>query len=439
MIKTEDILTAQVSQNFYKKIFIALIIVIASNYLFFNYRIILRENLFITADWLMNYSGGFVRRGLIGEIIYFFSIKLNINILVNAFIVSSIFFLLFIFFFYNSLKNYLNSKILLIYLFLPSTLLFTFFNPLAVGRKESLVLLFIYLYSYLLINRKLNEKFSKIVLLILTVLATLSHELMFFFIPYIFFIKFIFNNQNFLKLKVFKNFNFEIILFLLSTACILLIFFYSHKHNNNQLCQSLIKLNLNQNICAGTINDYSGLASSEGLLRKPFLFDYFQSKNYYKLYGLVFFLNFLPIISYFFLIKKNQKNKSAIFNYIILSLACLIFTLPILLIANDWGRYLNIHFLCHSILFAIFIKNNSYNIKNIRKKYSITKNFILSFLIFLYLITWYMPHCCQDKIGNGYKSLFDRVKFRIYDESLETTKFGTDFPRLLIRNIFNIK
>ena len=121
------------------------------------------------------------------------------------------------------------------------------------------------------------------------------------------------------------------------------------------------------------------------MLGKPFIFDYFQSKNYYKLYGLVFFLNFLPIISYFFLIKKNQKNKSAILNYIILSLACLIFTSPIFLIVNDWGRYLNIHFLSHSLLFAIFIKNNPHDIKNIRKKYSIIKNFILSFLIFCWI------------------------------------------------------
>jgi hypothetical protein len=242
-------LITQISKDFYKKIFIALIALSVSNYLFFNYRIILRQNPFITADWLINYSGGFVRRGLVGEFIYFFSTKLNIDILNTTFAISSIFFLIFIFFFYKTLKNYLNSKILLIYLFLPSTLLFTFFDPLAVGRKESLVLLFIYLYSYLLINKKLNEKFSKIILLILIVIATLTHELMFFFIPYIFFIKFIFNNQNILKLKEFKNFNFEIFLFSLSFACILLIFFFSHKHDNNQLCQSLIKLNLNKNIC----------------------------------------------------------------------------------------------------------------------------------------------------------------------------------------------
>lgn len=429
----------QISKDFYKKIFIALIALSVSNYLFFNYRIILRQNPFITADWLINYSGGFVRRGLVGEFIYFFSTKLNIDILNTTFAISSIFFLIFIFFFYKTLKNYLNSKILLIYLFLPSTLLFTFFDPLAVGRKESLVLLFIYLYSYLLINKKLNEKFSKIILLILIVIATLTHELMFFFIPYIFFIKFIFNNQNILKLKEFKNFNFEIFLFSLSFACILLIFFFSHKHDNNQLCQSLIKLNLNKNICAGTINDYSGQESSEGLLRKPFLFDYFQSKNYYKVYGLIFFLNFFPIISYFYLIKKNKKSRSAIFNYIILSSLCLIFTVPIFLIVNDWGRYLYIHFICHSLLFSIFIKNNSIDILPISKKYFLEKNFILSFLILLYLTTWHMPHCCQNKIGNGYKSLLDRVKFRIYDESIETTKFGTDFPRFLIRNIFNIK
>ena len=43
------------------------------NYTFFNYRILFRENGYILGDWLINYSGGFIRRGLIGHFFHIIS------------------------------------------------------------------------------------------------------------------------------------------------------------------------------------------------------------------------------------------------------------------------------------------------------------------------------------------------------------------------------
>ena len=43
------------------------------NYLFFNYRIIFRENGYILGDWVINYSGGFVRRGFLGNFFFLIS------------------------------------------------------------------------------------------------------------------------------------------------------------------------------------------------------------------------------------------------------------------------------------------------------------------------------------------------------------------------------
>jgi len=59
----------KLAQN--NKILLVLLLIITLNYLFFNYRLIFRQNAYIAADWLINYQGGFVRRGLIGEIIFF--------------------------------------------------------------------------------------------------------------------------------------------------------------------------------------------------------------------------------------------------------------------------------------------------------------------------------------------------------------------------------
>jgi hypothetical protein len=290
--------------SFYNKIFLLLLTIITLNYLFFNYRIIFRQNAYIAADWLINYQGGFVRRGLVGEIIYTISKNLNISILNIVFFISSSAFFIFIFIFYKCVKSFLKFNFFYLYLFLPSTLLFTFFDPLAVGRKESLVLLFISLYTYFLINKLNNNIIFQTILSILLIFVTLSHEIMFFYLPYIFAIKLMYQNTIRINFSFFKNLYFEFILFFISLICIILILLFSHLHDNNLLCESLLNLNLNKSICGAVITEYKGKQTYFLIL------EYILEKNYLSTYGLIIFLNFFPIIFYFFLQKKNEEKNS---------------------------------------------------------------------------------------------------------------------------------
>lgn len=130
--------------------------------------------------------------------------------------------------------------------------------------------------------------------------------------------------------------------------------------------------------------------------------------------------------------------KSAKFFYIIFTLACFLFTLPIFLIVNDWGRYLNIHFINHGLLFALIIKNHSDNFNIQFNKYFIFKKLLITIVIFFYITSWFMPHCCRTNIGDGYKSIYNRISFRLLDDSNETLKYGIDYPRLILRKILNL-
>ena len=410
----------------YNKILLLLITIIILNYFFFKFRLIFRENPYIAGDWLINYQGGFVRRGFFGEIIYFIATNFKISILTLAYLTSSFFFFTFIMVYYQCLKKSLTSNLLLIYLFLPSTLLFTFFDPLAIGRKESLVLLFISLYTFFLINNLICKFIIRLLLSLLILIVTLTHEIMFFFVPYLFAIKFIYFNHT--KYNILKKFYFEIILFFISFIAIFFIFLYSHLHDNYLLCRSLLNLNLNQSICGAVIADYKSKQSFAPL------FPYFFERNYLKTYGLIIFLNFLPIIFYFFYNKQLVKIKSIMITYVTFSLICFFFTVPIFLIVNDWGRYLNIHFINHGLLFALILRNYQDTFKI---KLFFTKLLIIP-VIFFYLTSWFMPHCCRTEIGEGYKSIYNRIYFRLLDESEETLKYGTDYPRLIIRKILNL-
>lgn len=212
----------------------------------------------------------------------------------------------------------------------------------------------------------------------------------------------------------------------------LFIFLFSHLHDNNLLCKSLLSLNLSESICGAVIAEFKG--------KQPFslLFPYFFEKNYFRTYGLITILNFLPIFGYFFFQEQTSKVKSAKFFYIIFTLACFLFTLPIFLIVNDWGRYLNIHFINHGLLFALIIKNHSDNFNIQFNKYFIFKKLLITIVIFFYITSWFMPHCCRTNIGDGYKSIYNRISFRLLDDSNETLKYGIDYPRLILRKILNL-
>ena len=194
------------------------------------------------------------------------------------------------------------------------------------------------------------------------------------------------------------------------------------------MCRSLLNLNLSQSICGAVIADYKSKQAFSPI------FQYFFERNYLKTYGLIIFLNFLPIIFYFFYNKQLVKVKSIMITYITFSLICFFFTVLIFLIVNDWGRYLNIHFINHGLLFALILRNYKDTFKI---KLFFTKLLIIP-VIFFYLTSWFMPQCCRTEIGEGYKSIYNRIYFRLLDESEETLKYGTDYPRLILRKILNL-
>ena len=89
------------------------------------------------ADWLINYQGGFIRRGLIGEILlqihYFLSI--NLDILVFCFVVFlySILLILLI----KSVKYLETSKFDTLIFLSPGFFLYPIMNSEVIGRKKS--------------------------------------------------------------------------------------------------------------------------------------------------------------------------------------------------------------------------------------------------------------------------------------------------------------
>ncbi len=367
----------------YKNLSFLLITITTINYIFFTHRFFQRENGFILGDWLINYEGGFTRRGLFGEIITTIVQFFKIDIINFTFFGVIILYLLFIFLFLKLLiKSEINFLIALI-IFSPATFLFNFYDPLAIGRKEFLFFLFFLIH---IIYR--DKKLSIIFIPLLAFIITLIHELLFFLIPFLFV-----NRLIQIKSLNFKNYNLEIFsalsIFFATTLLIL-----SNDPNSKITCDYIKEFGLSSNSC-WAIN----LTSVTSINTE------FKINEFYIISYLPFVL---VIFLHFFLTLKKNFEISHIKNFLFL-----LFTfLPILslfFIVNDWGRYLNVYAFVWMI---IIIFNN--NLKNIQKN-----NFTKVLLILLYSISWYIPHCCPErhfseiKYKPGLYYLIERINYRL--------------------------
>ena len=176
------------------------------------------------SDWLINYSGGFVRRGLIGQFMiefsYFFSLNLRDVILIfQIFFFSFYYFLVFFL-----LKGLISNRIIILSVFTPIFIFYPIAEIEAFGRKE--LLIFLIVTFYFLSNIE-SLKTQIIFKLILFPISILIWEPTIIFYPYLFMI----------DLVVFKinKFNRNLVLLILSYLIVFLvtIFIYLNPISNS--------------------------------------------------------------------------------------------------------------------------------------------------------------------------------------------------------------
>ena len=167
-----------------KYIGIIAIVIIVFNLIFNSYFRMRKNDGYVLGDWLINYQdGGFKRRGLSGS--FFFLLQdvsgLSLNILVLSFqlIVISLFF-------YFFTKLLMQKQITLLYLsLLLSPLGFiAYFNCVDYVGKKEFLLFAIFSYFAYQVNSSMLTKRKEYIICVLLFIATLFHEIVFFFVPY---------------------------------------------------------------------------------------------------------------------------------------------------------------------------------------------------------------------------------------------------------------
>ena len=333
------------------------------------------------SEWLINYEGGFTKRGLIGQIAIYFAYFLKTNLRDSILIMQILLVLTYFILLFNFFKNLKIDRLMMLSIFTPIFILYPVAEIEVLARKE----VFIFCIFLLTIKIKNNFYININKFLILPV-AVLIWEPIVFFFP--FFIAWDLINFKLFKFK-------EIFLKLFPTYLpSLFIAFYiminpisidNHntmseflKNEFDEVCYMSCALLKSKQSLYQHLEAQFGRYSFEVLLR----------------YFLVILVGFGPL----FLLLKNSylkdkkifffKNfKNLLFPYLLLISPII----PLAALAYDWYRWVNVSYFFSVILYYQLFKNDLIEINNLNlnKFTNILKNkkvFIIIFII--YCFSW---------------------------------------------------
>ena len=357
---------------------------------------------FALGDWLINYSGGFIRRGLFGAAILSLS-RFHLPALPLTFLVQVLLYIFIWAFLWINARDYRWTLWSLAFWLSPATLSFTVLNPPAGFRKELLLFALLCLVLFLF-RRRTAPAIISVVLAIGLVIMVLCHEALLFFVPYLL-MPFLLTGpvplKRFLRLASLP--------LLAGAGAFLLVYTHPGTAAQEQLvCSAAAAAAGNQkgDLCAGAIAAIGTSAPSEhaDLIRTMHRFHYFP------LYGITLLLSVLPLV---FSLREKWKGSSLdpVRARILAGgiLASMLLTIPLFYVALDWGRWIYIHMFC-SLVLLLFAYSNSTTAQPEQPATPDTlllprHRFAAAAALFVYATLWTLPYYGEFPARTGYLGL----------------------------------
>ena len=330
------------------------------------------------SEWLINYSGGFTKRGIIGEISIFFSRLFDQNLRDVIYIfqlsVIGIYYILIYLFF----KNLYLERYFLLSIFSPIFLIYPVAEIEVLARKE--VFVFILFILHTLIST-LNNNLRRISKLIILPLSILIWEPVVFFLPLWIFIDLVNLKEKNYKINLFNE-----LIFYFPGLLIAIIFIINPLTPEEHFQMEQVLKNEFKEVC------YMSCAL---LKNKSSIYQQFEanlgkySLEVFVRYFLIILIGFGPLFTLVYYSRlKIEKN---IFPKNINLLSIFLFLLsPVLLLfamGYDWGRWVNISYVMCLITYFYLYKNNFIILDN--KKLNLNKLNLLKSKYFIYIFVVY--------------------------------------------------
>lgn len=348
----------------------------------------LEHNSWKMGDWLINYQGGMIRRGFLGELIYLLSVKTHISPGLLVFTLQTLFYGLFLYFSYSLLVNQKKILSFVLLIFSPFLFLFQIYDFQGGYRKEIIYFALIaYLTWSAVAYTKKNFERILYISLILYPLIILSHEMLAFYLPYLIVIYFSvvpYSKNRLVKISI---------LILPSLLSFAVSLYYSGMSHQIIAIRESLK-DVDYQIILGSItwlDKTTEYAVNQVLLT-------IKNNSYLTFYLVTLLLAlvaFIPVRTRF---KPYFKNK-LLFGLILLSIFS---SFALFAVAMDWGRFIYIHLV--SWFFLSMIKVIDPSPKNPKKSslksvktnlYNKIKISVFLLLFTFYCLAWHIPYCCK--------------------------------------------
>ena len=280
---------------------------------------------YVFTDWIINYKGGYIRRGLLGEISINLSIISDTNIKYIFFIIHLMIYGLFHWLFYKFFSNFKRNYAFYLFCFSPLVFLYPISTFEAFARKEIFYITFYLLNCYILLRTN-NRNIAFFATNFFILLSYFIHESSLFFIFFYYFSYFVFLKRKGYKIKL-NELILKIIIFI--TLVILSFIPVTDKKLSEMV------LFISQNFYQ--VSESTGAISwLQGNLSDALRFWISNPIDILDIMQHLLFLHFLVI--FFFLLYKNNFFKSGKY-FIGLTILTFLSPLALFVLGFDWGRF----------------------------------------------------------------------------------------------------
>ena len=300
------------------------------------------------SEWLINYSGGFTKRGIIGQLCIYLANYLDLNLRDSILIFQVLILIVYFSALYLFLKNIQINKIIILAIFTPVFILYPVAEIEVLARKE--IFIFCIFLFYLFLTKNTYRLYYKLLFLPLAVLI---------WEPVIFFFLFFFA-IDLIQAKS-KKLDIEFAKIICSFVPAIILAFYIAlnplSEDSHQIMTNYLMINFNEGCYMACT-----LLESKSSIYDQFAgnFDFYSFEVFFR-YILIILVGFGPL----FLLAFNStlKNSKIIFfekfdNLLSPILICLTPVIFLFAMGSDWGRWVNISYVFSIIFYIYLYKNN---------------------------------------------------------------------------------
>ena len=361
------------------------------------------------SEWLINYQGGFTKRGLIGEICFQIAIHFDLSLRFVIFLFQSLIYSIFLILIYRFFRNIPTNLIIILSIFTPIFLLYPIAEIEVLARKETFVFIGLILFLNISNFNYSNNLPLYYVFFVLPIICLIWEPVVFFFpfLASVLVIRLRHNQTTTILSKI-------TICFIPALIVAMIIATNPITPENHSIMESSLKENFGEDCYMSC-----GMLLSRSSIISQFVQNY-ESVIFESIirYPLIILIGFGPI----FLLSLNSKLKIEVLffkNFNNLFYPILLLLTPVLFLfamGGDWGRWVNISYTFTVLFYFYLLQNNllEINLEKIAKKISFVQNkkSLLVVCFVLYAFGWTPQTSLRGDVSSfpGYRVPYKTVK-----------------------------